>query len=425
MSVYETSDFRALAPSIASTIKGRKPFRQRNVTQWAQKTDKYWLAQPKPRDQKWARWIVLIGMGVGAVVMLGLVLLGYLRSNRASYVLVFHDTFESGDINASDWVREEEIGGYRDGSFDWTTASPANSFVRDRTLYLTPTLLPEYDNGTVVDLTASRACTADTPAQCIATQNVSAYSIVPPVATARLRTTRSITYGKVEIEARFPRGDWIFPTLSLEPDALTYGQFPASGDITIAQSRGNRAGFASGGRDAFDALVHFGADGQTYADAVAASRNTLTLGLTDFSRAFHTFGLEWTPHLIRIWVARPSNTVLDVSWPLGFWHKANYKRYGQDYHWARLTNPWTNGTQAAPYDMPFHLVLRCNVGAVSGVFADVPEKPWYDQAGRGASMIAFSANRSTWYDTWGDDEQRSLKIRSVKMWQQVGVPSRP
>jgi hypothetical protein len=53
-------------------------------------------------------------------------------------------------------------------------------------------------------------------------------------------------YGRLEIEAKLPKGDWIKPLISLLPARNVYGAWPASGEITLLQSRGNSPGYANG-----------------------------------------------------------------------------------------------------------------------------------------------------------------------------------
>lgn len=47
--------------------------------------------------------------------------------------------------------------------------------------------------------------------------------ILPPVVASRLNTksTFSFKYGKIEIRAKLPRGDWIYPGKSYPPDQIT------------------------------------------------------------------------------------------------------------------------------------------------------------------------------------------------------------
>ena len=48
---------------------------------------------------------------------------------------------------------------------------------------------------------------------------------------ARLRTVNSFTcrYCRVEVEAKLPKGDWIWPAIWMLPKHLSYGKWPASG----------------------------------------------------------------------------------------------------------------------------------------------------------------------------------------------------
>jgi Glycosyl hydrolases family 16 len=45
---------------------------------------------------------------------------------------------------------------------------------------------------------------------------------------------------RLEVEAKLPRGDWIWPAVWLLPEDDAYGRWPASGEIDMLESRGNR-----------------------------------------------------------------------------------------------------------------------------------------------------------------------------------------
>jgi len=83
-----------------------------------------------------------------------------------------------------------------------------------------------------------------------------------------------------------------------------------------------------------------------------------------------------------------------------------------------LTNPWTNGSNAAPFDQSFYLILNVAVGGTNGWFPDGPEKPWLDQSN--TAMRDFWQARTQWLPSWStsDPASRSLVIDSIKMWQQ-------
>ena len=62
-----------------------------------------------------------------------------------------------------------------------------------------------------------------------------------PINSARLRTVKSfnIKYARVEVRAKIPRGDWLWPAIWMMPKNAQYGNWPASGEIDIMESRGN------------------------------------------------------------------------------------------------------------------------------------------------------------------------------------------
>jgi len=49
-----------------------------------------------------------------------------------------------------------------------------------------------------------------------------------PIASARLRTaeTFSFKYGRVEIKAKLPKGDWMWPAIWMLPKNNEYGDWP-------------------------------------------------------------------------------------------------------------------------------------------------------------------------------------------------------
>ena len=76
---------------------------------------------------------------------------------------------------------------------------------------------------------------------CGAVSNFTTGAVINPVMSARLTTRRShhIQFGKVEVRAKLPRGDWLWPSIFMMPVKDTYGAWPLSGEIDIAQARGN------------------------------------------------------------------------------------------------------------------------------------------------------------------------------------------
>ncbi|KAI8891799.1 hypothetical protein BC833DRAFT_613287, partial [Globomyces pollinis-pini] len=48
---------------------------------------------------------------------------------------------------------------------------------------------------------------------------------INPIQSASIRTSKSVSikYGKVEVKAKLPKGDWIFPAIWMLPKSNAYG----------------------------------------------------------------------------------------------------------------------------------------------------------------------------------------------------------
>ena len=43
-------------------------------------------------------------------------------------------------------------------------------------------------------------------------------------------------YGKVDVVAKIPQGDWLWPAIWMLPENTTYGAWPLSGEIDVSSS---------------------------------------------------------------------------------------------------------------------------------------------------------------------------------------------
>ena len=221
---------------------------------------------------------------------------------NSEYCLVLYDNFTHG-INDSTWNYEIQFGGFGKGSFEWTTRDESNIYTDAAGLHINPTLTvntttltPEsLLNGAILNLTAAGTCTSDILSNCAIFSNSTAGKIIPPVRSARINTSgkQTIRYGKVEVTAKMPVGDWVWPSIWMLPQDNVYGDWPMSGEIDIAGSRGNAPGYAGSGRDLIQSTLHWGPNGGD--DAFWRTNGAYTIPRTDFSAGFHTFGLEWSP----------------------------------------------------------------------------------------------------------------------------------
>lgn len=214
------------------------------------------------------------------------------------------DNFQTIDTNS--WSYEIQRGGFGSGSFEWTTDDPKNAYVDGEGLHIVPTFTTESTDITleqltdnfVLNLTTDGVCTAKEIDSCSVRSNITAGTIINPVRSARLSTKgkKSLRYGKVEVVAKMPRGDWLWPAIWMMPEADVYGKWPRSGEIDIAESRGNSGDNYTDGRDSLIGALHWGPVSEK--DAFYKTSGKHNLRRTDYSEAFHTFGLEWSENYL-------------------------------------------------------------------------------------------------------------------------------
>lgn len=181
--------------------------------------------------------------------------------------LIFSDEFTRLDF--STWQHELTLGGGGNWEFEWYVNNRTNSFVKDGVLYLKPTLTSDTigaDNMHTADVniwggSPADQCTGNNFYGCERNAQGSG-NVINPIQSARVRTVNSFStkYGRVEVKAQLPKGDWIWPAIWMLPKYNEYGQWPASGEIDIMESRGNSASYEIGGNNAFGSTLHWGPD---------------------------------------------------------------------------------------------------------------------------------------------------------------------
>lgn len=85
------------------------------------------------------------------------------------------------------------------------------------------------------------------------------------------------------------------------------------------------------------------------------------------TESFHTYGLYWDDTKLFTYLDTEAQTVLHVQFDIPFYTRGK---------WTTFDNPWRSGSNAAPFDQEFYLILNVAVGGNSGYFPDSPEKPW-------------------------------------------------
>ncbi len=208
-----------------------------------------------------------------------------------------------------------------------------------------------YANYTL-NLDKDGSCTGSrNSSECVLRSNPEKGRFIPPVRSARLTTKgkKSIRYGMVEVEAKMPKGDWLWPAIWMMPEDSVYGGWPRSGEIDIMESRGNGRDYSEGGRDYYYGTLHWGTFSYQFpcmilftncfaaptseTDAYWKTTNAKKIRRGDFSDGFHTFGIQWTPNYIYFYIDSKVHQILFIAKPS---QHTNHNQYTTAVHFCAL-----------------------------------------------------------------------------------------
>ncbi|EKM53200.1 glycoside hydrolase family 16 protein [Phanerochaete carnosa HHB-10118-sp] len=388
--------------------------------------DKPWLKHKDSRER--CAYFLTLSMWVIGVACAALVIFlgwtGVRQLKDDQLCLILSEDFDSLDLTST-WNAVVGIGSDGNGEFQAYTQESGNLYTRNGELYIMPTLTSESSDltgGSVTDGGKLTLQNCPSSANCSATSDQSVDQALPPVLSARISTQshHTIQFGKIEVSAKLPRGDWLWPAIWMLPANNTYGPWPQSGEIDIMEARGNDLTYPAQGDNFVRSTLNYG---------VFETLQTQIFGWyqqkrTTFAEGFHTYSLEWSPSFIRTYVdSRLQATLtIDITGKGGhsFFDRGHYPAAAHNNTATEIpvTNIWSN-SPAAPFDQPFYLILDLAVGGTSGWFPDgVGNKPWVDESGDQFALWSFAQNQSTWSKTWpSTDTDRAFRIDSVKMWQ--------
>nr|CAH0106512.1 unnamed protein product [Daphnia galeata] len=330
--------------------------------------------------------------------------------NQARGPIVWQDEFEFLDTNK--W--KHLITAWRGGNseFQYYDNLPENSYVRDGILYIKPTLTADrfgedfLYNG-VLDLN-QEGCNVNIDGGCYV---VASAEIINPIQSARMVTSDSFSFtnGTIEIRAKMPKGDWIWPAIWMLPTDSVYGDWPRSGEIDIVEIKGNADFSCNGnpiGRQLAGCTLHWGPD-------PSQNRYPLThwekiIQDPDFSSDFHIFRVEWLPDGFQFFI---DDEMIGQVYPPpgGFSELGGFSDQ----------NLWNSGTKMAPFDQPFYFVLNVVVGGnffPDGCQNADYEKPW--TASDPTQMKTFWESRDKWLPTWNPEtEDHSMQVDYIRVYQ--------
>ncbi|KAL4080064.1 glycoside hydrolase family 16 protein [Scleroderma yunnanense] len=310
--------------------------------------------------------------------------------------------------------------------------------------------------GNSTNSTSSGNTTSSGPTAnpCTAISSSLAGTVINPVMSGRINTRgkKNIKYGKVEVKAKLPQGDWLWPAIWMLPESNAtangtqaegtgvYGAWPVSGEIDIMEARGNSPSYPAQGSNYVRSSLNYGpfasgttpiatTSGSTTANLMNSIYGWISSKRTSYASSFHVYAMEWTDSWMRFYTDNRLEAMIDISSISSkstdsyFWNVAKFPTVAMNMSSGKyivVEDPWSSingGSAAAPFDQQFYLVVDLAAGGTSGWFPDnVGSKPWLD--GSEDAMRAFASAQDTWSATWPSSaDDRAFRIDYVKMWQ--------
>lgn len=408
-SYRSSSSGLGLAPGL-----GQRFFHSRRVQK--DQIEKPWTKQKSASKEKWVTIFPLLGILVGLGISGFLIWDGVNSVVKHSYCPVMDESFD-GSLDDSIWTKEVEVGGFGNGEFCQTTGGDENVFIQDGRLVIQATLQDQekVETDTVIDLRKDDTCTSDQFSACVAATNTTTgnATIVPPTKSGRINTKKGATikYGRVEVTAKLPKGDWLWPAIWMMPVEDTYGDWPASGEIDIMESRGNNYTYAQGGNNIISSALHWGPDPANDAWWKTNNKNKILRG--SYSDDFNTFGLEWSQKYLFTYVNSRLLQVMYTNFDKPMWDRGAFP--DANANGTRVTDVWgQTGNNNTPFDHEFYLILNLAVGGTNGWFEDGKSgKPWLNDSPN--AKKDFWQAREQWLETWDSPQ---LEVKRVVMMQQ-------
>ena len=213
--------------------------------------------------------------------------------------LVWADEFDGSSIDSGKWEFEVNAWGGGNNELQYYTDRVENAFVRDGCLSIVAKKEAYTGSEGSRDYTSARL---------------------------RSKDRGDWKYGRMEIRAKLPVGQGVWPAIWMLPTDNVYGTWAASGEIDIMEYLGQKPNEVFG-------TLHYGAK---WPKNVHTGKS-FTLRKGTFHEDFHVFAIEWEEGEIR-WYVDGEHYQTQTKW-----------------HTEEADFP-------APFDQRFHFVLNVAVG---------------------------------------------------------------
>lgn len=224
-------------------------------------------------------------------------------SKADEYSLVWSDDFNGKKLDTKYWNYELHEPGWVNNELQEYVKSSDNVYISNGKLVIQPLKIVDEATGEV-SYTSGR----------INTQN-----------------KVDIKFGKVEVRAKLPKGQGIWPAIWMMPtNEGLYGGWPKCGEIDIMELLGNNPSKVY-------QTLHYA---KSSTDVQSQGSKTLTDG--DFSTDYHVFSVEWEPSKISFFVDGELTKSVD--------------------RWYTGTDGVGIITYPAPFDQEFYVIMNVAVG---------------------------------------------------------------
>ena len=245
-------------------------------------------------------------------------------ATQKGWKLVWQDEFDGKDIDETKWSWEQNCWGGGNNELQCYTDRFKNSFIEDGKLVIRAHketfrgLANTEESGTKEKRTL-------------------------PYTSARLRTLNKgdWKYGRIEVRAKLPAGQGVWPAIWMLPTDWKYGMWAASGEIDIIE-------MVSQKREVKNKVVHGTIHyGKEWPNNVF-SGESFTFENSDPSLEFHTYAIEWADG--------------EMRWYIDDYHYATQTSSGWYSQIKNADGELYNVEGSAPFDQRFHLLLNVAVG---------------------------------------------------------------
>ncbi|XP_020295972.1 beta-1,3-glucan-binding protein 2-like [Pseudomyrmex gracilis] len=299
--------------------------------------------------------------------------------------LLFEEDFDT--LNNTSWNLVQRFSGPPDDEFVVYMTNDVTD-VSDGKLRIKPMLLDNKfgDNFASHGSLNLEGCTGAGTKEC--QRRGGGFYVLPPIISGRIDTKEKFEFlfGRVEVRAKLPHGDWVYPVIILESTENDW-EFGIHHEIRIASSVGNRELTTTDNQNFNENILCAGGLTVRLNDSNAINMNCRALpkrrSSNPWSENLHIFELEWKNGLISV--------------------KVDGVKYGEQ-------------SVDASFGKRSYLVLGVAVGGIHE-FADLVTssgyvKPWGNVEAK--ALYKFNRAKGDWYPTW--NAKTVLEVDYVKVW---------